>query len=208
VANVSDDKARELLLKWPNHPGALWEAPDGTCMWLRAWPRPDGPRVSAPMIGSPRASHFRTRPDGMWLNLGKRGIVDAFCVECCGTIQNLNDKRSRYFVVASSLAVSCGKNWLREECTLHGKGRHPRWEHLGLARKPGTAWNLPVRYLRVLYAIPDKDYDGWVTNNVPAGFEFFCRHSSLGSYASQRMQNFLRQMSPSIHFYTQPKVIN
>jgi hypothetical protein len=32
----------------------------------------------------------------------------------------------------------------------------------------------------------------------------FCRNSSLGSYTSQRMQAFLKAMSPSRQFYTLP----
>lgn len=199
-----DSEARDLLRTWPSSPKDLWSAPDGTSHWLRAWPRAPESKIPGPMLGAPRVSRYRTRPDGLWLNLGRRGLVDAFCVECCGTIQNLNDKRARYVVVGSSLVVNCPKAWLSEDMRLQGGRVMSRWEVLGLQRAPSVSWNLPVRFLRVLYAIPDEHYDRWAVSNVPAPFEFFCRHSSLGSYASQKMQKFLRSMSPEHQFYTRP----
>ena len=64
---------------------------------------------------------------------------------------------------------------------------------------------VPVRHLRVLYALPDDLYREWAKEHVPTGYEFFCPHSSLDSYTSQKMQEFLGQMSIASQFYLKPQ---
>ena len=61
---------------------------------------------------------------------------------------------------------------------------------------------IPVRHLRVLYALPKRLYETWCRQHTPTGYEFFCPHSSLDSYSSKKMQTFLAQLSIAAQFYT------
>ncbi len=70
-------------------------------------------------------------------------------------------------------------------------------------RRPSSPWFLPVRYLRVLYALTRDDYRNVKRSLVAAGHEFFCRHSSLGSHTSQTMRRFFDAMAPKAHFLTE-----
>lgn len=83
----------------------------------------------------------------------------------------------------------------------------PRWKASGIykqAPKSSAGIAIPVRHLRVLYALPNDLYDKWTKEHAPTGYEFFCPHSSLDSYNSQKMQEFLRQMSIASQFYIKP----
>jgi len=55
-----------------------------------------------------------------------------------------------------------------------------------------------------MYALPDANYHAWCRNHTPTGYEYFCPHTSLKSYNSQKMQSFLSQMSISSQFYIKP----
>ena len=62
-------------------------------------------------------------------------------------------------------------------------------------------YSIPIRLLRVLYALPNTIYEKWGREHVPTGYEYFCPHSSLGSYGSQKMVDFLKRMSLASSFY-------
>jgi hypothetical protein len=161
-----------------------------------------GPRLSAP-----GASLFRTQPDALWAHFRKRESCDVVAVEVCGTAQNLNDKRSRYIPASHSLVLQCSKEWLFGLMTVARGAEMPRWKASRIYRKAPKISNdisIPVRHLRVLYALPNDLYHKWAKEHVPTGSEFFCPHSSLDSYNSQKMQKFLRQMSIASQFYIKP----
>lgn len=204
LVKLSDGQGKSLLRKWPARPAALWNLPYGTPKWFRASPTTRRLKARCPTLSPPRAEELVTNPDGMWVNLGQRGLADVFCVEVCGTLQNFNDKRSRFLVIASSLVVTIEKEWLLEEIPTPGGGRKARHAILG-RRAPRTTWYLPVRHLRVLFVLTKADYAKFGRNGVAAGHEYFCAHSSLGSFTSQKMQKFLRRMAPGQHFLTKPK---
>jgi hypothetical protein len=127
---------------------------------------------------------------------------DAIVVEVCGSIQNLNDKRSRYVPASHSLIATASRQWLRDTFSIQNGGSRPRWQATGtLETEPTHDMRFPVRHLRVLYALPNKLYKIWVDENVPAGYEFLCPHSSLDSFTSPKMQAFLRQMSMASQLY-------
>src|SRR5262249_17594834 len=132
---------------------------------------------------------------------------DVVAVEVCGSIQNLNDKRSRFIPASHSLILSTTKAWLSEDITIQRGGKMARWKAAAsLSKKvPKSDKQFPVRHLRVLYALPNDRYHSWCSNHVPTGYEFFCPHSSLDSYNSPKMQTFLRQMSISSQFYVRPR---
>jgi hypothetical protein len=127
---------------------------------------------------------------------------DIVAVEVCGTAQNLNDKRSRYIPASHSLLLKCLEKWLREEISVQGGGKLPRWKAaVSIAHAPKGDVSLPIRHLRVLYALPNSIYHKWCGQHVPTGQEFFCPHSSLDSYHSPKMQAFLGQMSIANQLY-------
>ncbi len=197
---MTDAQAKAILRVWPNRTKKVWAPPAGQGYWLRG--RPSAGAVSAPKLHAPGAQLFHTQPDGLYLYLHEH-YADAICIEVCNTIQNLNDKRSRYIPASHSLLVTAPLRWLLEAIgTQHG-GQAPRWNAARtFPRRPRQDVTLPVRHLRVLYALPPHHYSAWKANNIPAGYEYFCRQSSLKTYNSQVMQKFLRQMSVTAQFLT------
>jgi hypothetical protein len=137
----------------------------------------------------------------MWVFLSDTKYADVVAIEASTQVQNLGDKRSRYAATVRSLILRCPLKWLLEDVPLPNKGKAPRWKACRtVLHKPRHDLELPIRYLRVLFAIPNSLYETWAPNNAPDGHEFFCKHSSLDSYNSQTMQAFLKQMSPAAHY--------
>ena len=200
---LQDREAKDVLLKWPTRTKSLWATPGGRGYWLQAQPKPKGDRAKTPTVSAPGAKLFTTQPDGMWVYLKYPEFADVVAIEVCGSTQNLNDKRSRYAANVRSMVLSCPLSWLQEEVTIQRGGSASRWEACrSIDLAPVEDIRLPIRYLRVLFAIPNESYASWARNNVADGHEFFCRHSSLDTYNSQSMQAFLRQMSYASQFRT------
>lgn len=201
---LSDREAKNILLDWPTRTVDLWPPPGGKGCWLQGQPV-SGP-VPGPKLSSPGAKLFNTQPDGLWVHLAPTRSCDVIAVEVCGTIQNLNDKRSRYIPASHSLVLNCSEKWLHEKIATKGSGKTERWRAAGTFQKsPAGNLVVPVRLLRTLYALPNDLYYKWCPEHVPTGYEFFCPHSSLNSYNSQRMQDFLAQMSGANQFYLKLK---
>ncbi len=195
--HLSDAEAKAILLAWPTRT-QLWPPPDGLGFWIQGQP-PTG--VPGPRISSPGARMFRTQPDALWVYFSGSSSCDVVAVEVCGSIQNLNDKRSRYIPASHSLVLSCSLAWLEEIIAVQRGGQKRRWKAAGtFPTKPTEGLTVPIRHLRVLYGIPNQHYDKWCREHTPTGYEFFCPHSSLRTYSSQPMQRFLRQMSSASQF--------
>jgi hypothetical protein len=111
--NYSDSQAKAILRDtryWPAC-SCKWDAPKST-KWIRAQPVEKGKKVSSsPVLRAPGQTLFQTQPDGLWLLFHDLVFCDAMVIEHCGTIQNLNDKRSRFIGGASSLMVCIPANW-------------------------------------------------------------------------------------------------
>ena len=196
---LNDKQAKKILMKWPTRPS--WPQPSGKGSWVQGQPKQGN--ATGPRLSSPGAKLYTTQPDGLWVYFQGRDSCDVVVVEVCGSVQNMNDKRVRYIPASHSVILRCASDWLIEEITIVGGGRIKRWEAAGtFGKRPRRDLDIPVRYLRVLYALPNDIYRTWGTNHVPTGYEFFCPHSALNSYTSQKMQRFLRQMSLASHFYT------
>ena len=197
---LSDREAKDILLRWPSSPNSIWEPPDGAGRWVRG--QPNGGKTPGPRLSSPGAKLFTTQPDGLFVYMSGLESCDIVAIEVCGTAQNLNDKRSRYIPSSHSLVLRCGPRWFAEQISVQGGVRRERWQAAGtLFERPTIDVSIPVRHLRVLYALPNKLYGVWCPDHTPTGYEFFCPHSSLGSYNSQKMQQFLRRMSIASQFY-------
>jgi hypothetical protein len=97
--------------------------------------------------------------------------------------------------------------WLVKGRGINSEGASsPRWKaSVSFGAVPTADISVPVRHLRVLYALPNPVYHSWVREHTPTGYEFFCPHSSLDSYNNQNMQRFLRQMSIASQFYVKAK---
>ena len=199
---LSDGEAKKILLNWPKRTKSLWATPAGVGYWISAQPTPAGGTVAGPKISSPGAKLFNTQPDGMYAFMNEGICCDVIAIEVCGTVQNLNDKRSRYIPASHSLMLHCKLEWLMEEIPTSGKGVAQRWKaSQSIKNVPTQSLSLPVRHLRVLYALPNDLYRNWCQSHCPTGYEFFCTHSALESYRSQKLQEFLRRMSVSSQFY-------
>lgn len=203
TTKLSDGEAKAILLRWPGRT-KLWPPPSGTGYWIRAQPKVG--TMAGPRLSAPGAVLFRTQPDGMWVHFRNAESCDVVAIEVCGTAQNLNDKRSRYIPASHSVVVACSRGWLLEHTATKAGGSAPRWKASACFEgEPTKDIAVPVRHLRVLYALPDTLYHQWCKEHVPTGYEFFCPHSSLNGYNGQKMQRFLKQMSIAAQFYVQPR---
>ena len=202
-AKLSDKEAKVILRKWPERTKRLWKVSDNRGFWIRAQPKALDSRIKSPALSVPGSKLFRTQPDGMWAYFFDREFCDIVCIEVCGTIQNLNDKRSRYFPASHSLMLICPHRWLWETIGIQRGGQIERWKACrSIVAAPKTDLTLPVRLLRVLYSLPKGKYVKWRANHVPTGYEYYCRHSSMDTYKGQSTQKFLAQMSAQAHFLT------
>lgn len=205
---LSDAEGKDILRKWPRVGRKLWSTPADRGAWVRAQPGETGSSISGPRLKSPGAERFKTQPDGLWIHLHGIEYCDAIAVEVCGTVQNLNDKRARYMPTTGSLLVEVDLPWANDPVRTRGRGgpARPLWKAAGLdsAEQSQLPAAIPVRHLRVLYALPDAKYREWIPSHTATGYEYFVPHSSLGSYNSQQMQRFLRQLSVTAHVYKDP----
>lgn len=201
MAKERDREAKRALDRWPLRTKKLWVPPKEGGWWLRA--QPVSGTASSPRLRTPGADLFKTQPDGMYLFVDpSNGYADCVCIEDCSSSNNLYNKRSRYVPASHSVVVSCTLEWLTERITS-SRLRAPRWKAMGtFEREPQEGLELPVRFLRVLFSLSSRLYEEWKRNQVPTGHEYYCRHSSLKSYNSPKMQAFLRQMARDSHFYS------
>lgn len=201
---LTDTEAKRILRRWPRRTKSLWPAPGNKGYWLRAQPRDRKGTVKCPTLSSPGAILFKTQPDGLWVHFNDIEFCDIVVIEVCGTIQNLNDKRSRYIPASHSMVLRCGLDWLMGDITLQAGRRTARWTATrSIHKKPTSAeQTIPVRHLRALYALPNDLYGSWCPQHSPTGYEFYCPHSSLDSFNNPMMRRFLRQMSLASYFYT------
>src|SRR5581483_1240649 len=165
---LSDSDAKALLRSWPGVT-KKWSPQANSGVWLRAQPGPDPrPNYRTPFLSIPGADLFTTQPDGLWVSYPGKGYCDIIAIEVCGTIQNFNDKRSRYVHTSYSLLLNCDLRWLKSEVPWK-RGSSFRWKLAKLRAPKGDAGKakspkyrvFPVRYVSVLYALPNQRYAEW-----------------------------------------------
>jgi hypothetical protein len=171
-------KAR--LRDWPQHPPGLERRPDAHTIWLRGRPTHDQ-NYCHPYLKLPGTDRLRTLPDGLWLNFGgtpEEPYVDIFAVEACISVSNLHDKRARFAPSTHSMLAVCPVPWLLAP-VMKGDPT-PRWKATRLLRhEPVLPFVLPVRDMRVLYALHSRDYPLFVRNQLPHAHEFFAPMDTL-----------------------------
>jgi hypothetical protein len=179
-AKPLDELVRRRLRQWPQCPPGAPRTPRQAGIWLRA--RPGEPNLTAqPFLKLPGSSTFRTIPDGLWLHFSPDPDdrwADILCIEACGTVQNLQDKRARFAPSTSSLLVVCPLPWLL--APLDSSDSTPRWHLIRLLREePREQLVLPIRDIRVLYALKPRHYASVARGQVPHPHEYFCPIEAL-----------------------------
>jgi hypothetical protein len=172
-----DRQVRRRLRHWPQHPPGIGPRLCERDAWMRGRPCTDSTQTAgnAPFLKLPGSNRLRTLPDGLWLNFGgtmQEPFVDIFAVEACGSLSNLLDKRSRFSPTVHSLMTVCPVPWLLGPFTPNDPT--PRWHATGVVRfEPTQPLVLPVRDIRVMYALSNKHYDGFVGSHMPHAHEYY-----------------------------------
>jgi hypothetical protein len=150
---------------------------------------------------------MRTLPDGLWLNFGGTPVdafVDIFAIEACGSMMNLLDKRSRFAPSTHSMLAVCPVLWLLAPITPTDPT--PRWRVTGVLRQePTQALVLPVRDIRVMYALKARHYQGFVESQIPHAHEYFVPMEALvakDGHLDPALQELVSRASASSNFLT------
>jgi hypothetical protein len=175
-----DALVRRRLSKWPQRPPGAPRSARQAGTWLRA--RPGSPsEPGQPYLKLPGSNTFRTIPDGLWLHFSPDPDdrwADILCIEACGSVPNLQDKRARFAPSTSSLLAVCPLRWMLEPA--EASEPTPRWHMMRLLRtEPTEALVLPVRDIRVLYGLKLRHYESVARAQVPHPHEYFCPIEAL-----------------------------
>lgn len=201
-----DAFVRDKMRGWPQIPPGL-EMADARQqgLWLKARPGPPHDH-DEPALKIPGAARMRTLPDGLWLWFGGSAAdpyVDLFAIEVCGTMQNLLDKRSRYAPSLHSLLVACPAPWLN--LTVAEYDNAPRWKLTGLLeRKPEQPLILPVRDMRVLYALKPKQFQEFAEHHIAHAHELFAPVDILideSGWRDPALRSFLARAARRANFW-------
>ena len=206
IAASVDALVRARLRGWPNHPPGLEDVEMGARgAWLRARPG-DRSDFSDPFLKHPGSNRLRTVPDGLWLYFGgneKDPYVDVFAIEACRSFTNLLDKRSRFAPSMHSLLAVCPVPWLLETVTT--SHAMPRWRYTGLLRsEPISPMVLPVRDIRVMYALRPRHYEGFAASQIPHAHEYFAPVSAIlgpGGWQHPMLRSFIARTSNRANFW-------
>ena len=169
-----DALVRARLRQWPQRPPGLVASRGRPQSWLRGRPA-ETTGSCYPFLKLPGSERLRTLPDGLWLNFGGTPLepyVDIFAIEACGNLANMLDKRARFAPSTNSLLAVCPMPWLLGPTTTSDPT--PRWRSTGVLRaEPVHPLILPVRDIRVMYALKQRHYDGLRECHVPQAHEYF-----------------------------------
>jgi hypothetical protein len=159
-----------------------------------------------PFLKFPGSSRLRTLPDGLWLNFGgspAEPFVDIFAIEACASISNLLDKRSRFAPSTHSLMAVCPVPWLLAPITPTDPTA--RWVATGVLRAaPETALVLPIRDIRVMYALKTEHYDGFAESQIPHAHEYFVpmeRLTRTNAHLDPQIQALVARASVTTNFF-------
>lgn len=196
---LSDSQAKQVFRDTWSERTVYFPVEDSSHWWVRAQPKGAGHSATCPYLHAPGASKLKTIPDGLWVYVhGDSGYADVFVIEVCRSLQNFNDKRSRYLPTVAGRVLRCSHAWLSETI-----GQRPRWRVFGtFTSAPSEDIIYPIRIMRCLYALKPDDYTEVRSSLPPEGHEYFIRHASLRSWPNQRFREFLKATKRTGHFYT------
>lgn len=199
-----DSLVRARLRTWPQRPPGVAATQGGADAWLRGRPA-DVANAHEPYLKLPGSDRMRTLPDGLWLNFGgtpTEPFADILAIEACGTLPNLLDKRSRFAPSTHSLMAVCPVPWLQAPVSTNDPT--PRWRATGvIGEEPAQPLILPVRDVRVLYALKQHHYAGFAASQVPHTHEFFMPMDALVDADAPRnpaVRALLARASANAHF--------
>ncbi len=199
-----DSLVRARLRTWPQRPPGFPGASGGSEAWLRGRPA-DVANAHEPYLKLPGSDRMRTLPDGLWLNFGgtpAEPFADILAIEACGTLPNLLDKRSRFAPSTHSLMAVCPVPWLLAPVSPNDTAA--RWRATGvIIGEPSQPLILPVRDVRVLYALKQRHYAGFAASQVPHTHEFFMPMDALVDAEAPRnpaVRALLARASARAHF--------
>jgi hypothetical protein len=206
-----DALVRSRLRDWPQRPPGLGRSARDCGSWLRG--RPAEITGSAhPFLKVPGCLRLRTLPDGLWLKFGgtpEEAYVDIFAIEACGSLPNMLDKRARFAPSTNSLLAVCPVPWLlAPACPVSASAPNPppRWQTTGVMRtEPVQALILPVRDVRVMYALKTRHYNGLLQSHVPLPHEYFVPMDKLvakDAPEDPQIQALVARASANAHFLT------
>lgn len=196
------------LSRWPQWPPGITRTPKQPGTWLRA--RPGDPSLlGQPFLKLPGSNTFRTIPDGLWLHFSPDPTdrwADILCIEACGSVPNLQDKRARFAPSTTSLLVVCPLRWLLEPAEPGNPT--PRWHLIRLLREePTEPLVLPVRDVRVLYGLKARHYQSVVRSQMPQAHEYFCPIEVLTAergHEDPALTALISRASATANFMTPP----
>jgi len=201
-----DALVRTRLRDWPQRPPGLARFARAPGSWLRGRPAESNARAH-PFLKLPGSHRLRTLPDGLWLNFGgtpQEPFADIFAIEACGSFANMLDKRARFAPSTNSLLAVCPVPWLLGP-TSAGDAT-PRWRCTGVLRgEPTQPLILPVRDIRVMYALKTRHYNGLMHGHVPLPHEYFVPIDTLvakNAPDDPQLQALVARTSAGAHFLT------
>jgi hypothetical protein len=143
----------------------------------------------------------------LWLNFGgtpQEPFVDIFAIEACGSLANMLDKRARFAPSTNSLLAVCPVPWLLGQSAPGNPT--PRWQStLVLRAEPTQPLILPVRDIRVMYALKARHYNGLLQSHVPQPHEYFVPMDKLVAKDAPddpQLQALVARASATAHFLT------
>jgi hypothetical protein len=200
----TDNLVRARLRKWPQRPPGLAPTKGRENAWLRGRPG-ESCGSHFPFLKLPGSTRLRTLPDGLWLNFGgtpAEPFVDIFAIEACCSLTNLLDKRSRFAPSTHSLLAVCPVPWLMS-AVMQGDPT-PRWQATGIFEAPPLRdLVLPVRDIKVMYALKLRHYQGFVRHQVPHAHEYFVPMDALTAehaHESPAMQALVARSAITANF--------
>jgi hypothetical protein len=193
MSGLSDAEVKRIIGKWPYATETLFDSR----LWLRL-----RPAVSpAPYLYYPGARRFSTYSDGLYCAFGLDEnayieYVDAIAIEASSSIQNFFDKRSRYAFSNQSMMIYCQPQWLIRAVPFK-KGEKAISELIGT--KHTEDQYIPVRYISVLYVLPNATYTQIRDELYPWPHEYFIPETSLNGLVTN-YKAFLPALAPESHF--------
>jgi hypothetical protein len=202
-----DSLVRTRLRQWPQRPPGIAESEGKSEGWLRGRPASAAGTGLHPFLKLPGSDRYRTLPDGLYLNFGGTPFdpfVDIIAIEACGSLQNLLDKRSRFAPSTHSMLAVCPVDWLLGP--VSDAHPTPRWRATGVLRaEPSHPLSLPVRDMRVLYALKARHYQGFARSQIPHPHEYFLPMDALTDergHENPAMRALVARASASANFLT------
>ena len=117
---------------------------------------------------------------------------------------NLLDKRSRFAPSTHSMLAVCPVPWLMSQITPTDPT--PRWRVTGLLQQePTQALVLPVRDVRVLFALKARHYRGFAEHQIPHAHEYFVPMealTALDGHKDPALKELVSRASAASNFLT------